>query len=347
MTASKTSSTKRGGSGKSGRKGGKKGSPFLGVVYVVLASACYGITPILSNAALRGGLPKEFVEKAFSWLSFAPKLIASPARALSNETLVALCMGIACLLSFFNALMGGKKLTVSGKQFFHLSALGGCALASTLLLITYAYLYIPAGMTIVINFTYPVFVLLAGILFFREKASSALFTSLLFALCGIALISSSSFSGRVELIGVALALASGVAYAVYFLAGKNSSYASLDSAVSNFYITGAASLLSFIAAVAAKRISIPTDPFMWLLLLLEAAFGYIFGLRLLLAGIRILGSAPAAALNTLEPVFASLTSMLVFGESIGALKGLGIALVLLGALISILALRKKPRASGS
>lgn len=328
-----------------GKKRSKGGSAFLGVLFVVLASACYGITPILSNAALRGGFPKDFVLRVFGSGSFASSLIASPARAVSNETLVALCMGIACVISFLNALTGGKKLTVSGKQFFHLSTLGGGALAATLLLITYAYLYIPAGMTIVINFTYPVFVLLAGMLFFREKASSALFTSLLFAIVGIALISSASFSGKVELIGILLALASGIAYAVYFLAGKNSSYAHLDSAVSNFYITGAASLLSFIVAVATKRIGIPTDPVTWLLLFLEAAFGYILGLRLLLAGIRILGSAPAAALNTLEPVFASITSMLVFGEAIGLLKGVGIALVLLGALISILALRAKPRRS--
>lgn len=326
-----------------GKKHSKGASAFLGVLFVVLASACYGITPILSNAALRGGFPKNFVERVFGSIGFASSLIASPARAVSNETLVALCMGIACIISFLNALTGGKKLTVSGKQFFHLSTLGGGALAATLLLITYAYLYIPAGMTIVINFTYPVFVLLAGMLFFKEKGGSSLFTSLLFAIAGIALISSASFSGKVELIGVLLALASGVAYAVYFLAGKNSSYASLDSAVSNFYITGAASLLSFTVAVITKRISIPTDAIMWLLLFLEAAFGYILGLRLLLAGIRILGSAPAAALNTLEPAFASLTSMLVFGEAMGLLKGVGIALVLLGALISILALRAKPR----
>lgn len=332
---------------RSGKMKANGGSAFLGVLFVALASVCYGITPILSKSALRGGLPNEFVERVFGSGRFASALMETPVRAVSNETLVALCMGIACVISLLNALMGGKKLTVDGRQFFHLSALGGGGLAATLLLITYAYLYIPAGMTIVINFTYPVFVLLAGMLFFKERASSALFTSLLFAIVGIALISSESLSGKIELIGVLLALASGIAYAIYFLAGKNSSYASLDSAVTNFYITGAASVLSFIVAVATKRISIPTDPFMWLLLFLEAAFGYIFGLRFLLAGIRILGSAPAAALNTLEPVFASLTSMLVFGETIGLLKGVGIALVLLGALISILALRNQPRRARS
>ncbi len=36
---------------------------ILGVLCVVLASACYGITPILSNAALNGGLPASFVAR--------------------------------------------------------------------------------------------------------------------------------------------------------------------------------------------------------------------------------------------------------------------------------------------
>ncbi len=337
-----SSANKRANGGSCAKKGG---SVFFGVVCVILASACYGVTPILSNAALRGGLPRAFVQRSLGSLPFADSLIASPARAVGNETLVALCMGIACVLSLLSCLISRKRLGVSGRQLVQLSTLGGGALASTLLLITYAYLHIPAGMTIVINFTYPVFVLLAGILFFKEKASYALFTSLVFAIAGIALISSASFSGSVDIAGILLALASGVAYAVYFLAGRNSSYAALDTSVSNVYITGAASLLSFMVAAVSKRLTIPSDFFIWVLLILEAALGYIFGLRLLLRGIRILGSAPAAALNTLEPVFASLTSMLVFGEAIGVLKGCGIALVLLGALISILALKRKPRSA--
>ena len=68
--------------------------------------------------------------------------------------------------------------------------------------------------------------------------------------------------------------------------------------------------------------------------------GYIIGLRLLLAGIRLLGSVTASALNTLEPVFASITSVIVFGEAMGGMKMLGAGLVLLGALISIISMRK-------
>lgn len=320
-----------------------KKNGFLGALYVILASACYGFTPILSNAALKGGFPAAACARFFGNGAFASALTESPARAVTNETLVVFVMFAACVMSLFGGIAGRKKLTVSAKQFFSLSLLGGAALCSTLLLITYAYLYIPAGMTIVINFTYPVFVLLAGLVFFHDKPSGALFASLILAIAGIALISSNRFSGSVELRGVILALASGIAYAVYFLAGKHSSYNKLDSAVSNFYITGSAALIAFVVAVATKRISVPTDAVMWALIVLEAALGYIVALRLLLAGIRILGAAPAAAINTLEPVFVLLTSMLIFGETMTAYKLIGTVLVLTGALIGILALRRAPK----
>lgn len=323
------------------KRSSQKHQLFIGVLAVVLASACYGVTPIISNACLRGGFPAEFVSRFFADGPFAAAILADPARAVNNEQLVCFSMGIACLLSLLSCAVSRKKLAVSGKQLWQLAVFGGGALAGTLLLITYAYLRIPAGMTIVINFTYPVFVAIAGIIFFREKPKPLVFVSLALAIFGIALISWAGLSGEVNAAGVVIAVLSGAAYAVYFIAGRRSSYAGLDTGVSNVYITGAASLLALAIALAASRFALPRDPVMWGLLFLEALLGYVVGLRLLLLGIRLLGSTPASALNTLEPAFASLTSMLVFGEAMGLLKGLGVLLVLAAALISIIALRKK------
>lgn len=117
---------------------------ILGVLCVVLASACYGITPILSNAALNGGLPASFVARLFP-RGGAEFLIADASREMTNECVVLYSMGIASLLSLFNCLIGKKRLDVSGKQLVQLAAFGGGALAGTLLLITYAYLRIPAN----------------------------------------------------------------------------------------------------------------------------------------------------------------------------------------------------------
>lgn len=92
---------------------------ILGVLCVVLASACYGITPILSNAALNGGLPASFVARLFP-RGGAEFLIADASREMTNECVVLYSMGIASLLSLFNCLIGKKRIDVSGKQLVQL-----------------------------------------------------------------------------------------------------------------------------------------------------------------------------------------------------------------------------------
>lgn len=313
---------------------------LLGVISVILASVCYGITPILSNAALDGGLPADFVVKAFGESALS-MLAADESRALSNESVVGISMGIACILSLINCFVMGKRILVSSKQFSQLCLMGGFAFAATCMLISFAYLFIPAGMTIVLHFTYPVFVVLASMLFFKEKVTPVKLVSLAAAMIGIALISHSSFGGSVNLVGVMLALFSGLTYAAYFLAGRNASYSKLDTPVSNTYITGSACVFCLIIGIIGGKLSMPSDWFIWLILFLEALLGYTIGLQLLLNGIRLIGSTAASALNTLEPAFASITSMIVLGETMGVIKGMGVLLVLFAALVSIIMMKKK------
>ena len=311
-----------------------KRKTLIGVLCVVLASMCYGITPILSNAALRGGLPADFVLRVFGEGAVSV-MAADASRAMSNESVVGISMGIACVLSAAVCLIGGRRLRVSGKQTWQLLVMGGGAFAVTCLLISFAYNSIPAGMAIVLHFTYPVFVLLASLLFFGERVTPLRLCSLAAAIAGIVLMSVS-----IKPIGIILALISGMTYAAYFLAGKNASYSELDTPISNTYITGAACVVCIAAGLCGGRFSVPSDWFMWVILVLEALLGYVIGLQLLLKGVRLIGSSAASALNTLEPAFASITSMIVFGETMGLLKGSGVVLVLLAALASILALRK-------
>ena len=319
-------------------------SRIRGVVCVILASMCYGITPILSNTALKGGLPGDFLARVFGQ---APAwMLQDAANAMPNESVVGFGMAIACLLSLIPCLVGRKQLKVAPRQALEMAAYGGGGFTATMLLISYAYLCIPAGTTIVLNFTYPIIVAVISALVFKEKLRLPGWIALVLAITGIALISGLGASGSSALgsnpgLGIPLALLSGLAYAVYFLAGRHASYSKLDTSVANVYITGSAAAICFIIALVTGRFRLPPTGFLWLVLLSSGILGYIIGLRLLLAGIRLLGSTPAAALNTLEPVFASITSMLVFGEVMSGMKISGAGLVLVGALISILSMRRR------
>ena len=317
-----------------------KNNRLWGIICVVLASMCYGITPILSNTALRGGLPEAFLKRLGLQ---AEHIAANPANAIPNESVVGFGMALACVICLAHCLVKRVSLRVTRRQTLEMAVYGGGGFTATMLLISYAYLSIPAGTTIVINFTYPVLVAVFSALIFKERFRIASGIALALAIAGIALISglgAGDALGENPALGIPLALLSGLAYAVYFLAGRHASYSKTDTSVANVYITGSAAVICFVIALLTGRFRLPPTVFLWIVLLSSAVLGYIIGLRLLLVGIRLLGSSTASALNTLEPVFASLTSVVVLGESMNAVKITGAALVLAGALMSILAERK-------
>ena len=310
---------------------------------------CYGVTPILSSTALRGGMPEDFLVRVFG---YAPKaLAADPANAVTNESIVGISMAIACVVSLALLLISKKSLRVSGRQLWQLAVFGAGGLTATMLLLTYSYKYVTPGVALILNFVYPVIVLAVSSIFFKERFSGVRALALAIAIAGILLISGlfSSSGGSVlkaegassATPGVILALASAIAYAAYFLAGRHASYYGLESGVCNVYIAGFSAIICLVAALATGRLMLPKTPFIWLMLIGEGTLGMVIGLRLLLIGIKLIGSAAASALNTLEPVFVMLTSALVYGSAMGLVNWLGCALVLAAALLSILAMGRK------
>ena len=99
----------------------------------------------------------------------------------------------------------------------------------------------------------------------------------------------------------------------------------------------ASTLSALLSAALAQK---PTRP---LVLALDGVLGYLIGLRLLLYGIRILGSGNAAMLNALEPVMATVMGVIVYGETVGAAKGLGCAMVIASAVIVVADTGRKKR----
>lgn len=333
----------------------KSGSKLKGVLYVVLASLCYGVTPILSSTALKGGLPADFLTRL---LGYAPTFLAAdPSRAMTNESLVGISMLIACVFSLLTCAAGKKKLSVSKAQLWQLAVFGGVGLTATMLLLTYSYAYITPGVALVLNFAYPVIVLVISSLFFGERFSVLRAAALAVAIIGILLVSgvfsfggaagsSVSYEGISPTPGIILGLISAVAYAAYFLAGRHAKYYGLETPVCNAYITGFSALICLAVALFTGRLMLPKTLFIWLMVFGEGTVGMVIGLRLLLAGIRLLGSAPASALNTLEPVFVMITSAIVYGSVMNAPKIIGAVLVLAAALMSVWAMNGRQTAQG-
>ena len=333
-----------------------------GVLAVVAASLCYGVMPIISKTLLSGGLPPEFAARLEAFIgrftarpfTLPETMLQNELYALKNESVVGFGMLFGCLISLLLLALGSKRdgktllrsLGQPAKSVISMVLLGGFCLSSTMLLISYAYSYMSPGSVIVLHFSYPVLACVGGALFFGEGFGVKKLLSCALALGGVYLVS--GFSGASSPWGPVLALLSAVSYAAYFLAGRHSAYANVETSVTSVYITGSSAVVCLTAsaltgggASADAAGVLPQTAFTLILLVLGGILGYLVGLRLLLYGIRTLGGGNASMLNTLEPVAATLFSMLVFGETLVPLKALGCLLILAAAIITVLGSVKK------
>lgn len=323
-----------------------------GVLAVAAASLCYGVMPIISKTLLSGGLPPEFAARLEAFIgrftarpfTLPETMLQNELYALKNESVVGFGMLFGCLISLLLLALGSKRggkpllrsLGQPAKSVLSMVLLGGFCLSSTMLLISYAYSYMSPGSVIVLHFSYPVLACVGGALFFGEGFGVKKLLSCALALGGVYLVS--GFSGASSPWGPVLALLSAVSYAAYFLAGRHSAYANVETSVTSVYITGSSAVVCLTASAltGGGACVLPQTAFTLILLVLGGILGYLVGLRLLLYGIRTLGGGNASMLNTLEPVAATLFSMLVFGETLIPLKALGCLLILAAAIITVL-----------
>lgn len=328
-----------------------------GVLAVVAASLCYGVMPIISKTLLSGGLPPEFAARLEAFIgrftarpfTLPETMLQNELYALKNESVVGFGMLFGCVISLLLLAIGSKRggktllrsLGQPAKSVLSMVLLGGFCLSSTMLLISYAYSYMSPGSVIVLHFSYPVLACVGGALFFGEGFGVKKLLSCALALGGVYLVS--GFSGASSPWGPVLALLSAVSYAAYFLAGRHSAYANVETSVTSVYITGSSAVVCLTASAltGGGACVLPQTAFTLILLVLGGILGYLVGLRLLLYGIRTLGGGNASMLNTLEPVAATLFSMLVFGETLVPLKALGCLLILAAAIITVLGSMKR------
>ena len=154
---------------------------FKGIAYVIIAAACFGILPILTVNAYKGGI--------------------------NVITLLAIRFTIAALFFFIFVLARHVKLALKPKTILRLFILGGICYTLQASFYVSSVNYIPASVAVLLLYTYPVFVAVISLFVEKEKLSGFMFLSILLALAGLGLVFMNSF-GKVRLVGIFLALGS-------------------------------------------------------------------------------------------------------------------------------------------
>ena len=186
----------------------------------------------------------------------------------------------------------------------------------------------------ILLYTAPSFVVLLSALLWKAPVTKKKLLALLLTLVGCALVCG-VFSGglTVTLGGILLGLGAGFFYALYsiFAHYALTHYSSMTVTVWTFLFAGTGAL----ALVPGSKTLGPalSRPDMWLaaagLVVFSTVLPYVFYTK----GLSRVEAGKASIMASLEPVVASLTGILVFGEPVNAATAAGIACVLAGVAI--------------
>jgi DME family drug/metabolite transporter len=277
----------------------------MGYFYVVCAGVLWGVLGPVSRVALQEGLAP--LEVAF-WRAVIAAVLFGVHAGLRRRVRVAR-RDLPAVVGF--GLVGVAFLYVA---YFMAVREGGAALASVLL------------------YTAPVWVAVIAALFLHERMGGRKAAALALAMAGVTGIALASGGGsgvRVTPAALGWGLASGLAYAVYYLFGKRFFQRYETSTLFLYALpVGALAMLPLVDFA-------PKSPRAWLALAFLAAVPTYGSYLFYGAGLKRIEATRAATVATVEPVVAAVAAYFAWGERWSPSGYLFAALVLVGVLLMV------------
>ena len=286
----------------------------LGYAYSILSAVIYGCMPVMAKYIYAEGVnPLTLV--------FLRNFLALPSLAVL-------------------ALWQQKTLKCPVRSVLPLGipAFFGCVM--TPLLLFSSYTFIASGTATVFHFVYPCLVLLIGLIFLRKKLVVGTAVSVLMCLAGILLF----YDPRETLnpVGAALALGSGLAFAIYVVLLPHFQSEHFSGFSFCFYIALWSSIIMLAICLCTGQLDLPTTWAGWGLCLLFATSVTTGAVVLFQQGALMIGGEKTAVLSALEPITGVPIGILVFRESAKPTVLIGSFLVIASAiLIAVMDLKKK------
>ncbi len=285
-----------------------KSNEQTGALFAVLSAVLFGLMPFLTKVTYAYG-SNPFMT-AFMRFFFS-------------------AVGAGVLVFF----LPGLSFAVTRRQMKQIALLS-IAYTVTPTLLFLSYEYIDSGLATTLHFTYPVIVMVLNLLVFHARLS--LRQVLCMAVCAGGILCLYTPGGSAGGAGVAIALASGLAFASYIVHLGKSGLNTLHVLTMTFWISLLSTVESgfFTACIHRLTLNIPWQG--WAAI---AALG--LGLTLVASalfqlGVFLCGEIKASLLSTFEPVTSVIVGVLVFQEAMTLRTGTGIVLILCAAVILVL-----------
>ena len=189
---------------------------------------------------------------------------------------------------------------------------------------------IPASVTSLVLYTYPVLVaLLAGAVGLERLTLRGLLAALA-AFAGCALTAGGAPAGeRLSGAGIAWALVAAVIYASYIVLSSRFG-AGVPARTLAAHLSQVAALVCTGAALASGGLALPADPRAWLSVAGIGVVSTVVAMTTFLAGMALIGPTRASVLSSLEVIVTLVLAFVFLGERLSPAQWLG-ALLILGA----------------
>ena len=211
---------------------------------------------------------------------------------------------------------GGLRISRGALLETSLTGFFGCCITPILLFSSYCYL--ASGMATVFHFAYPVIVVLGAL--------------------GILLLIDPS--GAVDPLGVALALTSGVTYAVYILLLAHFRHREVMGFRMTFYMALISAVCMFFLCLFSHQLCLPQTLAGWLAALAFSLMICIGAVMLFQKGTFLIGAQRAAILSTFEPITSIFVGILFLNETLTPRILLGSAITLVAGVFITLGGKK-------
>lgn len=279
-----------------------------GYFYIIMSSVLFGCGPLFAkNIFAMGVEPTSLV--FFRFILPLPILFVLMKKYTDSINITKIEFRKILLLSLF----------YSGSPIFLLSS----------------YKFISSGMATTLHFAYPIFVLLGCVVIFHERINIVKYLCTLLSIIGMVMFYTPEQQGG--MVGIILALISGLIFASYLIFFEKSGLNYMQSFKLNFYLTVFASVEVLAFVVLTSKFTYPVKPTGWILTF-TYSFMLIFGGAIPLQnGIKIVGSQMAAILSTFEPITSVIIGVLVFNEIFNTKIFIGVILILTSVILLTLA----------
>jgi drug/metabolite transporter, DME family len=265
------------------------------------------------------------------------------AEGVSFESLVAVraSVGWVAVLLFVLVTGGAKNLLVSGRDLASLVPLGLVGIGLFYLFYFFTIRESTVGTAAILLYSSPAFVVVLARLFLKEALNAAKVLALFLTMGGIFLVAGAYDPMNLEVSPMVLltGLLSGLTYGLYSIFGRPVAGRLGPSVILSYALFFGAMLL-VVAALPTLDTLAGLSVGSYALLLMLAVVHTTLGFALYTFGLGRLGAGRAAIVATVEPVVAGVLGAVLLGEDLTVPKVVGAGLVISGAALAQVRLRK-------